>query len=117
MKVLDLYWPSVLWVSPDERLIKAIWRMREFDVGAALREALEGDVLARVVHLVAVLAQVRDDVVHELVVRPPAAVEDVELAPQPLQELVEVHVLVVPSGDRIEGLHAASRYQPRRLRV
>lgn len=34
MKVIDVYYPSVVWVSVDEPLMTAVVRMRDYEVGA-----------------------------------------------------------------------------------
>jgi CBS domain-containing protein len=36
MKVEQVYWPSVVWVTATESLQRAIWRMRGFDVGCVV---------------------------------------------------------------------------------
>lgn len=74
-------------------------RQRQRHVGTALREAGESGALARMVHRVAVLAQVGDDLADALVVRPLAAVEQVELSLKAPEQLVEVHMVGVPGGN------------------
>jgi CBS domain-containing protein len=36
MKVSEVYWPSVIWVSPGQPLQKAARRMREFDISCVV---------------------------------------------------------------------------------
>ena len=85
----------------DDAMLLAEAREHQLEVGAALREARERDVLARMVEPVRVVAQVGDDVLHQLVVRLLAAVKQVDLLLQQRQELVEVDVLGVPGDDRV----------------
>jgi hypothetical protein len=73
----------------------------ELDVGTARGHAGESDVLPRMMILVRVLSQVRDDIEHQLVVRPALGVKHLDFLVQEGGEPVEIGVLRVPRCDRI----------------
>ncbi len=47
MRVEQVFWPSVIWITPDQPLQKAAWRMREFDISCVV--VLEDGALVGVV--------------------------------------------------------------------
>jgi hypothetical protein len=85
----------------EHAVLLAQARQHQREVGAMLREPRERDVLARVVHAIGVLAQVAQDVDHQLVAGLAARVEHVDFLAEHAQQAREVFVLGMPGGDGI----------------
>ncbi len=74
---------------------------RQAQARLALHHALEGNVLARMVHAVGIVAQPQHDIAHQLVVGLLARVEQRDFPLQHVEQPAEAHVIGVPGGNGV----------------
>src|SRR5690349_11616193 len=92
-------------------------REHGLEIRAMLAQSRKRDVLPGMMEAIRILAQIADDVLHQLIVKCFAAIEEVNLSLQQGKQAVEILVLGVPHSDRIRhaqspmycGLFARSR--------
>jgi CBS domain-containing protein len=113
MKVEQVYWPSVVWVTASQPLQQAVWRMREFDVGclvvfeegAVVGILTEHDVLRASAERV----DPRDVLVRDYMTRDPRGIgieDDVAEAAAVMMTARARHLPVVANG-RVVGICSA----------